>query len=85
MISGSAVDFTFKKVDNPDPEPQHWPYCRDLIDFFYLSSIRISLLKNKARTSVSDPHRFYADPDPAFLLNADPDRLFWLLRLDRRR
>jgi hypothetical protein len=23
--------------------------------------------------SVSDPHRFYADPDPAFLLNADPD------------
>jgi hypothetical protein len=26
-------------------------------------------------TSVSDPHRFYADPDPdpAFLLNADPD------------
>jgi hypothetical protein len=22
---------------------------------------------------VSDPHRFYADPDPAFLLNADPD------------
>jgi hypothetical protein len=28
-----------------------------------------------ATTSVSDPHRFYADPDPdpAFLLNADPD------------
>jgi hypothetical protein len=28
-------------------------------------------------TSVSDPHRFYADPDldpdPAFFLNADPD------------
>jgi hypothetical protein len=24
-------------------------------------------------TSVSDPHLFYADPDPAFLLNADPD------------
>jgi hypothetical protein len=23
--------------------------------------------------NVSDPHRFYADPDPAFLLNADPD------------
>jgi hypothetical protein len=25
--------------------------------------------------SISDPHRFYADPDPdpAFLLNADPD------------
>jgi hypothetical protein len=25
------------------------------------------------QSSVSDPHRFYADPDPAFLLNADPD------------
>jgi hypothetical protein len=23
--------------------------------------------------SISDPHRFYADPDPAFLLNAGPD------------
>jgi hypothetical protein len=30
--------------------------------------------------SVSDPHRFYADPDPdpAFLLNADPDPAFLL-------
>jgi hypothetical protein len=25
------------------------------------------------KSIVSDPHRFYADPDPAFLLNADPD------------
>jgi hypothetical protein len=23
--------------------------------------------------SVSDPHTLYADPDPAFLTNADPD------------
>ncbi len=22
---------------------------------------------------VADPHRFYADPDPAFYFNADPD------------
>jgi hypothetical protein len=28
---------------------------------------------NLEKDSVSDPHRFYADPDPAFLLNADPD------------
>jgi hypothetical protein len=30
--------------------------------------------KNVLKSSVSDPHQFYADPDPAFLLNADPDR-----------
>jgi hypothetical protein len=24
-------------------------------------------------SSVSDPHSLYADPDPAFLVNADPD------------
>jgi hypothetical protein len=29
--------------------------------------------RDKLLSSVSDPHRFYADPDPAFLLNADPD------------
>jgi hypothetical protein len=30
-------------------------------------------LQVEQKTSVSDPHRFYADPDPAFLLSADPD------------
>jgi hypothetical protein len=29
--------------------------------------------KDSLVSSVSDPHRLYADPDPAFLLNADPD------------
>jgi hypothetical protein len=39
---------------------------------FYGKLKQKSLLKYLA-SSVSDPHRFYADPDPAFLLNADQD------------
>jgi hypothetical protein len=31
------------------------------------------LLLTTLLTSVSDPHSFYADPDLAFLTNADPD------------
>jgi hypothetical protein len=32
------------------------------------------ITKEAARTSsVTDPHSLYADPDPAFLVNADPD------------
>jgi hypothetical protein len=40
----------------------------------------VSLYRSMVLSSVSDPHRFYADPDldpdPAFLLNADPDPRF---------
>jgi hypothetical protein len=32
-----------------------------------------NLVLSSAKTSVSDPHSLYADPDPAFLKNADPD------------
>jgi hypothetical protein len=32
-----------------------------------------SLDPSYEQISVWDPHRFYADPDPVFLLNADPD------------
>jgi ubiquitin related modifier 1 len=38
-------------------------------------AITVSIFRDEPDVliSVSDPHRFYADPDPAFLLNADPD------------
>jgi hypothetical protein len=50
------------RIGNPDPDPG----ARKLRNFSG---------KKALFGSVSDPHRFYADPDPdpAFLLNADPD------------
>jgi hypothetical protein len=41
--------------------------CRMCGPFFSYANVELDC------SSVSDPHRFYADPDPAFLLNADPD------------
>jgi hypothetical protein len=50
----------------------HTFFKRCYLQFYFLNcSLQLFL----AEISVSDPHRFYADPDPdpAFLLNADPD------------
>jgi hypothetical protein len=47
--------------------PLPFTICKRVVD---------SLLKCFSRivdTSVSDPHPFYADPDPTQKLNADPD------------
>jgi hypothetical protein len=36
----------------------------------------VNIKEFMALSSVSDPHRLYADPDPAFPMNADPDPAF---------
>jgi hypothetical protein len=50
------------------------PYgCVSALDFSKEEDFRQSILHMVTLNSVSDPHRFYVDPDPAFLMNADPD------------
>jgi hypothetical protein len=66
------------------PYDEDWFYVRiaGIARHLYIRSVKICrffrvLMKEieffLSGDSVSDPHRFYADPDPAFLLNADPD------------
>ena len=39
----------------------------------FILSHNFFLKKHDALVRAVDPHSFYADPDPAVLLNADPD------------
>jgi hypothetical protein len=53
-----------------------WKYIHLQAELIVKFNIGISCRKLfMTVSSVSDPHRFYADPDPdsAFLLDADPD------------
>jgi hypothetical protein len=59
-------------------EEELWGWVHDTEITFppvFISSINYQWWYRYNTGSVSDPHRFYADPDPdpAFLLNADPD------------
>ena len=51
-------------------EPRAWLTAMNWADFqCCLSATLTTVLQGRA----VDPHSFYADPDPAVFLNADPD------------